>query len=109
MLLAAGEETHAGAQAELDLFVAFGDAAQRRQAFEVLREARSRWACRADGARGPLAASASSPKPIELGARYVAIVDGAETALKDMGSGQQETIDTAAVVHAVLRRIRELA
>jgi histidyl-tRNA synthetase len=43
-----------------------------------------------------------------LGARYVAIVGGGETVLKDMEDGGQETIDTDSVVHAVLRGLRAL-
>jgi histidyl-tRNA synthetase len=43
-----------------------------------------------------------------LGARYVAIVGGGETVLKDMEDGGQETIGTDTVVHAVLRGLRTL-
>jgi histidyl-tRNA synthetase len=43
-----------------------------------------------------------------LDARYVAIVEGAETALKDMQDGGQERIATDTVVHAVLRGLRSL-
>ena len=43
-----------------------------------------------------------------LGARYVAIVEGDETVLKDMGGGGQERIATDTVVHAVLRGLRTL-
>ena len=43
-----------------------------------------------------------------LGARYVAIVEGEETVLKDMQGGGQETISTGTVVHAVLRGLRTL-
>ncbi len=43
-----------------------------------------------------------------LGARYVAIVDGKETVLRDMQGGCQETIGTDTVVHAVLRGLRTL-
>ena len=43
-----------------------------------------------------------------LGARYVAIVSGRETVLKDMQGGGQERIATNAVAHAVVRRLREL-
>jgi histidyl-tRNA synthetase len=43
-----------------------------------------------------------------LGARYVAIVGGGETVLKDMEDGGQETIATDTVVHAVLRGLRAL-
>jgi histidyl-tRNA synthetase len=38
-----------------------------------------------------------------LGARYVAIVAGAETVLKDMQAAGQQTLATNTVVHAVLR------
>ena len=43
-----------------------------------------------------------------LGARYVAIVEGEETVLKDMQGGGQETLATDTVVHAVLRALRDL-
>jgi len=43
-----------------------------------------------------------------LGARYVAIVEGEETVLRDMQDGGQETISTDTVVHAVLRGLRTL-
>jgi hypothetical protein len=43
-----------------------------------------------------------------LGARYVAIVDGAEAVLRDMQGGGQERIATDAIVHAVLRGLRDL-
>jgi histidyl-tRNA synthetase len=43
-----------------------------------------------------------------LGARYVAIVGGEETVLKDMEGGGQETIATETVVHAVLQGLRTL-
>jgi histidyl-tRNA synthetase len=43
-----------------------------------------------------------------LGARYVAIVEGSSTVLKDMQSGKQETMDTASVVHAAIRGLREI-
>ncbi len=108
VLLAAGEEAHSSAPAALELFVALGDSAQRLPAFEVLREARSAGlAAQMELAGRPLRRQLAQAD--RAGARYVAIVDGAQTALKDMGSGEQETFETAAVVHAVLRRIRELA
>jgi histidyl-tRNA synthetase len=44
-----------------------------------------------------------------LGARYVAIVGERETLLKDMQDGRQETVETGKVVHAALRRLRDLA
>ncbi len=45
----------------------------------------------------------------KIGAHYVAIVEEGETVLKDMqGGGAQETMGTDAVVHALLRRLRDL-
>ena len=43
-----------------------------------------------------------------LGARYVAIVGVGEAVLKDMQGGEQETLATDTVVHAVLRGLRDL-
>jgi histidyl-tRNA synthetase len=43
-----------------------------------------------------------------LGARYVAIVGAGETVLKDMQGGDQETLATDTVVHAVLRGLHDL-
>ena len=39
----------------------------------------------------------------DLGARWVAIVSGEQSVLRDMQEGSQEPIATAAVIHAVLR------
>ena len=43
-----------------------------------------------------------------LGARYVAILGADGTVLRDMAAGQQETLATEAVIHAVLRGRRSL-
>ena len=43
-----------------------------------------------------------------LGARYVAIVEDADTMLRDMQQGGQERIPTDTVVHSVLRGLRTL-
>jgi histidyl-tRNA synthetase len=43
-----------------------------------------------------------------LGARYVAIVEDGETVLRDMQGGGQERIATDTVVHAVIRRLRDI-
>jgi histidyl-tRNA synthetase len=43
-----------------------------------------------------------------LGARYVAIVDAEQTALRDMQDGTQETVQRDTVVHAVLRSHHEI-
>jgi histidyl-tRNA synthetase len=97
----------AGAAPPVDLFVAIQDVAARPHAFTVLRDARSA------GFTAQMELAGRSLKrqlghADRLGARYVAIVDGSETVLKDMQSGAQETIDRGAVVHAVLRGLREI-
>jgi histidyl-tRNA synthetase len=79
----------------------------RRLAFSVLREARSA------GLTAQMELAGRSLKGQlgqagKLGARYVAIVGVQETVLKDMQGGEQETMGTDTVVHAVLRRLREL-
>jgi histidyl-tRNA synthetase len=80
----------------------------RRVAFGVLREAR------AAGLTAQMELAGRSLKGQlgqagKLGARYVAIVGEGETVLKDMGgSGAQETLATETVVHALLRRLRDL-
>ncbi len=79
----------------------------RRAAFAVLGEARSAGltACMDMGGRslkGQLGHARA------LGARYVAIVAGEETILKDMQAAGQETIATDSVVHAVLRGLHAL-
>jgi histidyl-tRNA synthetase len=79
----------------------------RRLAFSVLREARSA------GLTAQMELAGRSLKGQlgqagKLGARYVAIVDEEETVLKDMQGGGQEAMATDTVVHAVLRRLREL-
>jgi histidyl-tRNA synthetase len=76
-------------------------------AFGVLREARSA------GLSAQMELAGRSLKNQlghagRLGARYVAIVDGGEAALRDMQDGGEERMPTAKVVHAVLRGLREL-
>jgi histidyl-tRNA synthetase len=107
VVLAADAELSAGAPQALDLFVALQDTAARGRPFGVLREARSAGlAAQMELAGRPLRRQLGHAD--KAGARYVAIVDGDETALRDMQSGEQETMETAAVVHAVLRRLREI-
>jgi histidyl-tRNA synthetase len=79
----------------------------RRAAFAVLGEARSAGltACMDLGGRS-LKGQLSYARA--LGARYVAIVSGQETVLKDTERSGQETIATASVVHAVLRGLHAL-
>jgi hypothetical protein len=43
-----------------------------------------------------------------LGARFVAIVDGDRSALRDMQDGGQEELATDTVTHTVLARLRAL-
>jgi histidyl-tRNA synthetase len=107
ILLAAGEEVHAAAPAAVDLFVAFQELAGTVYPFEVLREARSAGlAAQMELAGRSLRRQLSHAD--RLGARYVAIVEGSSTVLKDMQSGKQEMMDTASVVHAAIRGLREL-
>ena len=108
MLLAAGEELQQAARSRVDLFVAIQESASRTQAFELLRDARSA------GLAAQMELAGRSLKrqlahADRLGARYVAILDGGQAVLKDMESGQQETIDADSVVHALLRGLREIA
>jgi histidyl-tRNA synthetase len=108
MLIAAGEELQQAAPARVDLFVAIQDSDSRTLAFELLRDARSA------GLAAQMELAGRSLKrqlahADRLGARYVAIVDGREAALKDMESGDQENMDAGAVVHALLRGLREIA
>jgi histidyl-tRNA synthetase len=93
----------------LELFVAV-DGERREQhasAFALLSDARSA------GLTAQLDLGGRSLKgqlghANALGARYVAIVGGTETVLKDMQDGSQQSIATGTVVHAVLRGLRDL-
>lgn len=119
----AGEEGPAATLA-LDLYIGLEDRVQapglsagaragvpmavRKAAFQVLAEARSA------GISAHMEMAGRSMKgqlghANRLGARYVAIVAGEETLLKDMQDGRQETIETDRVVHAALRGLRDLA
>jgi histidyl-tRNA synthetase len=79
----------------------------RRVAFGVLHDARSA------GLTAQMELAGRSLKGQlgqagKMGARFVAIVSEGETVLKDMQGGEQEAMATDTVVHAVLRRLREL-
>ena len=106
-ILLAGEPAPVAAS-PLDLFVARGDGGEtRKSAFTVLGAARSA------GLTAQMELAGRSLKgqlglANALGARYVAIVEGGETVLKDMQGGGQETLATDTVVHAVLRALRDL-
>jgi histidyl-tRNA synthetase len=106
-ILLAGEPAPVAAS-PLDLFVALGEGGELRKAgFGVLGAARSA------GLTAQMELAGRSLKgqlslANALGARYVAIVEGEETVLKDMQGGGQETLATDTVVHAVLRALRDL-
>ena len=98
-----------------DLYVAWEDfkergprGGNRRAAFGVLREARSagltaQMEMAGRSLKGQLGQAA------KLGARYVAIVGEGETVLRDMqGGNEQEAMGKDTVVHALLRRLRDL-
>lgn len=91
----------------VELFVAFDSAASRRAAFGILTDARSA------GLKAQMELAGRSLKgqlghADALDARYVAIVEGQETVLRDMQGAGQERIATNTVVHGVLRRLRTL-
>jgi histidyl-tRNA synthetase len=131
-ILLAGEPARLTAR-PLDLFVALGEApggeggeqdeggglddvlthesdvrsSIRRVAFSVMGDARSA------GLTAQMELAGRSLKgqlgyANALGARYVAIVEGEATVLRDMQDGGQETISTETVVHAVLRALRTI-
>jgi histidyl-tRNA synthetase len=82
-------------------------AATRRVAFGVLLDARSA-GLTAQMELGERSLKGQLGHANALGARYVAIVGGEETALKDMQDGGQQWIATDTVVHTVLRGLRDL-
>ncbi len=112
-ILLAGGPPAAGAQA-VDLYVGLADVGEdgsyarvKAAAFEIMSEAR------AAGLSAQMEMAGRSLKgqlghANRIGARFVAIVGEGETLLKDMQGGMQETLETATVVHAALRGLREL-
>jgi histidyl-tRNA synthetase len=105
-ILLAGDGQHA-ATSPVDLFIALERAGSRRVAFGLLHDARSA------GLTAQMELAGRSLKgqlghADALDARYVAIVEGEQTVLKDLQEGRQEPIATDAVVHAVLRGLRTL-
>jgi histidyl-tRNA synthetase len=93
-----------------DLFVALADGSRderRRAAFALLADARSA------GLAAHMELAGRSLKgqlghADALGARYVAIVEDDDTVLRDMQGRGQERLATDTVVHAVIRRLRDL-
>ncbi len=115
MLLArAGAAPQAGrgvgpGERPLELFIvrARGEHAHRRAAFALLSDARSaglsaQMELAGRSVKGALGHAAA------LGARFVAIVDGERSALRDMQDGVQQELATDTVTHTVLARLRAL-
>ena len=106
----ARSRTAAAAGACSDLFVAIaGRRASRAQAFEVLRDGPLGRACRADGARGPLAQAPARPRRPARRALRRDRRPGTRPRSRTWRAASRRRIDTDAVVHAVLRGLRELA
>jgi histidyl-tRNA synthetase len=117
--LGAGAAPQAGrggpGERPLELFIvragagedADGAKTQRRAAFALLGDARSA------GLSAQMELAGRSVKGAlghadALGARFVAIVDGDRSALRDMQDGGQEELATDTVTHTVLARLRAL-
>ena len=102
-ILLAGDPMPSVAPA-VQLFVALADRddASRTSAFALLNEARTA-GLTASMDLGGRSLKGQLGHAADLGARWVAIVGGKESALRDMQEGGQEPIATDAVVHAVLR------
>ncbi len=105
-MLLAGDPRPAAASV-LELFLALERQADRAAAFAIMTEARSA-GLKVQMDLGGRSLKGQLGHANGLGARYVAIVEGAETVLRDMEGGGQEPIATDTVVHTVLRRLRDL-
>jgi histidyl-tRNA synthetase len=86
----------------LDLFVAYAEPALRQAAFRLAADARrAGHAARLE--LGGRSLKGQLRQADRAGARYVAIVGDDGTALKDMESGEQRTVDPATVMHHITR------
>jgi histidyl-tRNA synthetase len=113
-VLLAGGPPAAGVPA-VDLYVGLSDVGEdgersraKAAAFGILGDAR----CAGLTAQMEMAGRSSKGQrnhANRLGARFFASVGDGETRLRDMQSGSEETLEGSAVVHAVLRGLRELA
>ncbi len=105
----AGHGGGAHAPAPLELFVALDGSREelRGAAFGLVSQARSA-GLTAQMDLGGRSLKGQLGQADALRARYVAILTGEETTLKDMAGGAQETLAADAVVHAVLRGLRTL-
>jgi histidyl-tRNA synthetase len=112
-ILIAGERSAIGAApaapAPVELFVAIDGPGQDAQsaAFRLVSEARSA-GLTAQMDLGGRSLKGQLGNADALGARFVAIVGGEETILRDMQTGGQQAVATASVVHAVLRGQHDL-
>jgi histidyl-tRNA synthetase len=102
ILLAAGTPPHALAEPVVDLFVAYAGEAYRAAGFQIVHEARRA------GLAAQLELAGRSLKgqlkqADRIGARYVAILGEEGATVKEMDSGEQETVEPGTVVHHVLR------
>jgi histidyl-tRNA synthetase len=112
----AGRGTGAG-ERPLELFVVRADRSEigqpdnaralRRAAFALLTEARSAGLAAQMELAGRSVKGALGHADV-LGARFVAIVEGDRSALRDMQDGGQEELPTDTVAHAALARLRAL-
>jgi histidyl-tRNA synthetase len=93
----------------VELFVALDDggAGARREAFGLLSEARSAGLA-AQMDLGGRSLKGQLGHANALGARFVSIVGGEQTVLRDMQTGSQQPLAAGAVVHAVLRGQHDL-
>ena len=105
-MLLAGDSQPA-ATSPVELFVAFERSANRPLAFGILVEARSA-GLKAQMELGGRSLKGQLGHANALGVRYVAIIEGVDTVLRDMEGGGQERIATDTVVHRVLRGLRDL-
>ena len=102
IMLAGGSPPAPGSSVELFIALESSAAAQRREAFKLLSDARSAGLiARLDLGGRSLKGQLSNASA--LGARFVAILGEGPTTLKDMQGGEQSQMPTETVVHAVLR------
>jgi histidyl-tRNA synthetase len=112
-ILLAGGPLGGGAHA-VDLYVGMdvgGDGAfphVKTAAFAICSEARSA-GLRAQMEMAGRALKGQRGHANRIGARLLATVGQGQTILRDMQDGSEETLDTGAVVHGALRRLRDLA
>jgi histidyl-tRNA synthetase len=101
MLLAA--EPQPVAPLPLDVYVAYAKAEYREAAFELAYRLR-RAGFSAQQELGGRSLKGQLKQADRAGARYVAILGDEGTALKDMESGEQRTVETDTVMHHISRR-----